>query len=81
MRTTIDTAGRVVIPKPLRDRLGLTGGQDLEVAERDGIIEIAPAPAAVELRDDEGLTAAVPHEKLPPLTADVVRDTLERSRR
>lgn len=27
MRTTIDKAGRVVIPKPLRDRLGLRPGE------------------------------------------------------
>jgi len=26
MRTTIDRAGRLVIPRPLRDRVGLAGG-------------------------------------------------------
>lgn len=35
MRTTIDKAGRVVIPAPLRDRAGLAPGSELEVTEDD----------------------------------------------
>jgi AbrB family looped-hinge helix DNA binding protein len=31
MRTTIDRAGRVVIPAAIRDRAGLTPGSELEV--------------------------------------------------
>src|SRR5262249_32881595 len=33
MRTTIDRAGRVVIPAPLRDRVGFTPGSELDVNE------------------------------------------------
>jgi len=33
MRTTIDKAGRVVIPAALRDRAGLLPGSELEVSE------------------------------------------------
>jgi AbrB family looped-hinge helix DNA binding protein len=33
MRTTIDKAGRVVIPKALRDRLGLEPGEVLVTAD------------------------------------------------
>lgn len=36
MRTTIDAAGRVVIPKPIRDALGLVGGTEVDV-ELDGV--------------------------------------------
>ena len=32
METTIDSAGRIVVPKPLRDALGLTPGTTLDVA-------------------------------------------------
>ena len=35
MRTAIDPAERVVIPKALRDALRLTAGQPLEIAERE----------------------------------------------
>ena len=33
MRTTIDKAGRLVIPAAIRDRAGLTPGAELEVTE------------------------------------------------
>ncbi len=44
MKTTIDKAGRVVIPKPLRERAGFQPGMELEIDCRDGMIEIAPPP-------------------------------------
>ncbi|WP_374121975.1 AbrB/MazE/SpoVT family DNA-binding domain-containing protein [Frankia sp. AiPa1] len=44
-------AGRVVIPKALRDVLGLTAGQPLEIVERDGRFGIVPAPTPMTLVD------------------------------
>jgi AbrB family looped-hinge helix DNA binding protein len=35
MRTTIDKAGRVVIPAAIRDRAGFSAGAELEVTEDD----------------------------------------------
>lgn len=81
MRTTIDAAGRVVIPKPLRDRLGLMGGEWIEVRERDGKIEIEPAPTPMKLVDSGDGAVAVPEHELPPLTDEDVRATLENTRR
>jgi AbrB family looped-hinge helix DNA binding protein len=81
MRSTIDPAGRVVIPKPLRDRLGLEHGQSVEIRERDGRIEIEPAPTAMSLVRRGAGPVAVPEEKLPPLTDEAVRETLDRVRR
>ena len=31
---TIDKLGRIVVPKPLRDRLGLVAGSELELVEQ-----------------------------------------------
>jgi AbrB family looped-hinge helix DNA binding protein len=81
MRSAIDSAGRLVIPKSLRERLGLTGGQAVEIQERDGRIEIEPVPTAMTLIEGEGGPVAVPEEELPPLTDEIVRTTLERTRR
>lgn len=81
METTIDGAGRVVIPKAIRDALGLRGGSKVEITERDGRVEIEPAPIRVRLVRRKGVLVAVPEEHVPPLTDEIVRDTLERIRR
>lgn len=81
MRTTIDRLGRVVVPKPVRDRLQLQGGETLDVEERDGVIELRPAPAAVQVVDTPQGPVAEPLEELPALTDELVRDTLEQVRR
>jgi AbrB family looped-hinge helix DNA binding protein len=39
MTLKIDKAGRVILPKPVRDRFGLHAGSDLEIREtREGIV-------------------------------------------
>jgi AbrB family looped-hinge helix DNA binding protein len=82
MKSTIDSAGRLVIPKSLRARLGLRGGEVLDIRERDGVIEIEPAPTPMRLVDEgDGSVAAVPQHPLPPLTDELVRATLEGTRR
>jgi AbrB family looped-hinge helix DNA binding protein len=81
MKTAIDAAGRVVIPKALRDSLGLAAGQPLEIAERDGRLEIVPAATPMRLVDEGDGVAAVADMEMPVLTTDMVRETLERTRR
>ena len=81
MITTIDAAGRVVIPKLLRDLVGLAPGAQLELREREGRIEIEPAATPMRLAKGRHGLAAVPEVELPPLTDELVRATLERVRR
>lgn len=81
MKTTIDAAGRVVIPKALRERLGLLGGRAVEIREREGRLEIEPAPTPMTLERRGRVRVAVPARKLPALTDQLVRDTLEQLRR
>ena len=81
MQVTIDAAGRVVIPKSIRENLGLTGGRTIEIREREGVIEIEPAATAMRLVERNGRLAAIPDRELPPLTDDLVRATLDKTRR
>jgi AbrB family looped-hinge helix DNA binding protein len=81
MRATIDAAGRIVVPKPLRDQLGVKPGQVLELEVRDGRLEVEVAPVEMHLERRQHGLVAVTQEQLPPLSAELVRETLERSRR
>ncbi len=81
MRTTIDSAGRIVIPKAVRDRLGLSPGETIELRERDGFLEIEASPTPMKLRSGKHGLVAVPDSTLPLLTDNMVRDAMERSRR
>lgn len=82
MRATIDGAGRVVIPKQLRQAAALEPGQELEITEHDGRIEIEPVPVPVRLVERDGFLAAeVDDADAQQLTTEGVRDLLERTRR
>lgn len=81
MRTTIDRAGRLVVPKAIRDRLRLTNGAEVEVEEHDGVIEVRPVPAVVTIVDTPEGAIAEPAGQMPALTDAMVRETLDRVRR
>jgi len=81
MKSTIDAAGRIVVPKVLRERLGLVGGRVVDIRERDGRLEIEPAPTPMALAKRRRGRVAVPAKKLPPLTDEMVRETIEQTRR
>jgi AbrB family looped-hinge helix DNA binding protein len=75
MRVTIDKAGRVVVPKHLRDELGLTPEVVLEIDIVDGHIEIsAPHEPADLVTGPHGPSIAATGT---PLADKGVRDTLE----
>lgn len=81
MRVALDSAGRLVVPKALRQALGLKPGQALEIRAGDGRLEIEIAPTPMRLKKRGKGVVAVPDAQLPALTADQVRDVLERVRR
>lgn len=78
--TTIDQAGRLVLPKAARERARLVPGMPLEVRVVDGRIEIEPAPARVTVEKRGGFWVAQPVEPVPVLTHDAVERTIEELR-
>lgn len=81
MRTTIDSAGRLVIPKPLREAAGLHGGIEVELELRDGRIELEAAAAPMRVARRRGRAVIEADADLPRLSPEDVRDVLERVRR
>jgi AbrB family looped-hinge helix DNA binding protein len=76
MKVTIDKAGRIVVPKPVRDALGLDPGDELEnTAER---ITITPLHDTMPLRQESGVWV---YRSGKPLPAGVVEETLRTIRR
>jgi AbrB family looped-hinge helix DNA binding protein len=81
MSSTIDKAGRLVIPKPLRALIGLPDGGEVEVSEEDGRLVISPAPVTKRIEERDGVLVCVPDSEVPTLTTDAVRQVLESMRR
>jgi len=55
LQLTIDKAGRVVIPKPLRDQLRLRPGDALEAECRGEELSLRPAREQLPLRKEHGI--------------------------
>ena len=75
MHVSIDRAGRVVIPKPVRDALGFSPDRPLEAEVVDGRLELsAPREPAKLVMGPHGPSLASPGT---PITDDEIRRTLE----
>jgi AbrB family looped-hinge helix DNA binding protein len=77
MRTTIDKAGRLVIPRALRDRIGLVGGSEVELELDGSALRIEPVSGS-DLKDVAGLLV-IPATGTP-LTGDLVRELIDADR-
>ena len=76
---TIDAAGRIVIPKRIRDAAGLVPGEALSVRVRDGRVEIEPAPRQVKIVKRGAVRVAQGTGE--PLTENIVTSTRAALRR
>jgi AbrB family looped-hinge helix DNA binding protein len=70
MRTTIDKAGRVVIPAAIRERTGLSAGALIEITEDETGVRlerVAPGPKLVKIGRRLVARPSVPPDARPAL--------------
>ena len=73
MKLTIDRAGRIVLPKPLRDELQLSPGDALEVDKLGEEITLRPVRGSGPLRKKRGVWVFRTGEALTPPAYEPLR--------
>lgn len=70
---TVDKAGRVVLPKPVRDELQLEPGDTLKLESTEDQIVLRPVRGAVGLRQKQGIWVLDVDD---PLSLETVNQTI-----
>ena len=78
METTIDGAGRVVVPKPLRDALGLAAGARVDITVYGSGLQLVPAGRTAALVEEDGRLVADP---VTEVSDDLVFRMIDEGRR
>jgi AbrB family looped-hinge helix DNA binding protein len=58
VKTSIDSVGRIVVPKALRDALGLTPGSTIDISRYGAGLQLIPAGRTARLVDESGVLVA-----------------------
>ena len=77
MKTTIDKAGRLVLPKPFRDALDLGPGDTVEIALEGETVTLRPHRSAPPLQKERGVWVFRTGE---PLTSQQAQEALSTMR-
>jgi len=78
METTIDSVGRIVVPKQLRDSLGMQPGTIVDVSAYGAGLQVLPAGRTARIVQVEGRTVV---ESDTPVTDDIVFGLIDSLRR
>lgn len=78
METTIDALGRIVVPKALRDALGLSPGTKVDVSRYGAGLQLVPAGRTARLVEVDGVLVA---ESTTTVTDEDVFGLLDADRR
>ncbi|RFU21319.1 AbrB/MazE/SpoVT family DNA-binding domain-containing protein [Geodermatophilus marinus] len=78
MKATVDALGRIVVPKPLRDALGLAPGTVVDVSRYGAGLHLVPAGRTARLVEEDGRLVA---ESTTEVTDDIVFGLIDAGRR
>lgn len=78
MEATLDSVGRVVVPKPLRDALGLVPGASIDISLYGAGLQLIPAGRTARLREIDGALVA---DSETVVTDEIVLGLLDSGRR
>jgi AbrB family looped-hinge helix DNA binding protein len=81
MRVAIDGVGRLVIPKALREELGVHGATDLELTAADGRLELTVADVPAHIEERDGFPVIVTDRPMEPMSVAEARTAVDRIRR
>lgn len=78
METRVDAVGRIVIPKPLRDALGLTSGSTVDVSVYGAGLQVVPGGRTATLVEQDGVLVVTGETRIDD---DVVFGLIDAGRR
>jgi AbrB family looped-hinge helix DNA binding protein len=78
MEVTLDSVGRIVIPKALRDALGLRVGSTVDVTRYGSGLQLVPTGRTARLVDEDGALVATGETEI---NDDVVFELIDSGRR
>jgi AbrB family looped-hinge helix DNA binding protein len=78
MEAIIDQAGRIVVPKPIRDALGLLPGTKVDITPYGAGAQLVPAGRTARLVEEDGVLVAASDT---PVDDDVVFALIDSGRK
>jgi AbrB family looped-hinge helix DNA binding protein len=78
MEAKLDSVGRLVIPKPLRDALGLAPGATVDISRYGEGIQITPGTRTARIVQEQGMPVATGTTEI---TDELLLDLIDRGRR
>ena len=58
MKAKVDSVGRILVPKPLREAVGLTPGTVVDVSRYGSGLQVSPSGRVARLVDEDGVLVA-----------------------
>jgi AbrB family looped-hinge helix DNA binding protein len=78
MKVVVDAGGRIVLPKQLREKIGLVPGMQVDISQYGHGIQVIPAGRTARVEDEDGRLVAVSDT---PVTDDDVFELIDSVRR